>query len=471
MVSNPIHQAVVLATATADLGGRARPLALVKAGGITQIRRTLLVLKKGGVRRFVVVTGRADAAIRRHVAADPQLAALDIVWVRNAERPDDDGHSLLRARGHVRGDFFLVSVDRVFPRQVLDALLVEPLDGVTLAIERGPAALPAGALTVEMGERPSAIARIGDGRPDAVFTGIATADRRLLDELYEMRQRGERPELSGAIARLGQRGLVRAADIQGAFWRPVRNEPERKEAQRMLVASLRKSVDGVVARYINRRFSLAVTRLLMHLPVRPNHVTAFSLVLSLAAAVTAALATASTPLWLLVGAGLWQLASMMDGVDGELARLKFTESKIGEWFDTITDDIGRVTFFSGFGIGVSAVTGEAIWLQLALMSVAMQVVLCVTAYRKLIKTGSGSHYALNWDPADGATSTLPERILRKIEFMARRNWYVLVLLVLVIIGAPAFALFITFLTTSLAFGHELFRPRQARETLAVRSGE
>lgn len=469
MVSNPIQQAVVLATGTADFRGRARPLALVKTGGISQLRRTLLALRKGGVRRFVVVTGAADSAIRHHVAGDAQLAALEIVWVRNVERPADDGHSLLRVRSQVRGDFYMVSVDRVFSPQVLQSLLREPLDGVTLAIEREPAELPAGALSLELGERSTAIARIGEGRHDAAFTGVATADRRLLDELHEMRQRGERPELTVALARLSARGLVRVADIKDGWWHPVRSPAERKQAQRMLVASLRKSVDGVIARYINRRFSLAVTRLLMHFPVRPNHVTAFSLMLGLAAAVTASFATVAAPLWLLVGATLWQLASMFDGVDGELARLKFTESKIGEWFDTITDDIGRVTFFVGFGIGVTNVTGQAIWMQLAVMSVVMMIVLCVTAYRKMIKAGSGSHYALNWEPDASVSATIVERVLQKIEFMARRDYYVFLLLVLVVVGLPTAAIVLTFATTSFALGHDLFRPRQIREELAVRS--
>jgi len=39
------------------------------------------------------------------------------------------------------------------------------------------------------------------------------------------------------------------------------------------------------------------------------------------------------------GFGLAQLQSVLDGCDGELARVRFQQSAIGEWLDTITDDV------------------------------------------------------------------------------------------------------------------------------------
>jgi len=42
----------------------------------------------------------------------------------------------------------------------------------------------------------------------------------------------------------------------------------------------------------------------------------------------------------LVGGLLAQFASMLDGVDGEIARLKFFKSKFGEMFDSILDRYG-----------------------------------------------------------------------------------------------------------------------------------
>src|SRR5689334_25316755 len=105
MVNSPIQQAVLLATHTFARGRRTSPTALVRCGGITLIERAMLTLAKNGVKRFVIVM--ADPEVRRAVLADKRLAAFDIVWVHNAERPDDDAYSLWRARPHLRGEFFV----------------------------------------------------------------------------------------------------------------------------------------------------------------------------------------------------------------------------------------------------------------------------------------------------------------------------------------------------------------------------
>jgi len=446
------------------------PLALVRCGGITLLKRALLSLSRKGVRRFVIVI--ADAAVRRSVVHDAQLRALEIVWVRNVERPDDVTHGLWRARPHLRGEFFVVPVDRVFAPAVLDRLLAEPLDGATLAVSRpsvaqstgalAPALLASAGLAVALQGRDRVVALAPLPKAgDAVGLGVFSASRALFDALDERTPDGSAVDLAGAFARLAARGQLRAADVDDAWWHPVRDLAERKQAERVLIRSLRKSVDGVIARHVNRRFSLAATRLLMNLPVRPNHVTAFSLLVSFLAAIAAAMATALEPGWMIVGAVLWQLASMLDGIDGEIARLKFQGSRLGEWFDTLTDDIGRFVFFVGVGIGLSTMTGDSLWLQLAVLGVVLQMSVAANLYRKLIKTGSGSHYALAWEtkPKD----TWASRLYHRIEFMSRRDYYVFVFMLLAAVGWAQFGIVIMVATTAVIFTHETLRPRQARE--------
>jgi phosphatidylglycerophosphate synthase/CTP:molybdopterin cytidylyltransferase MocA len=439
MVSQPIQQALILATHTVTIGGRDKPLALVRSGGIPLIKRTLLTCKREGVRRFVVV--HADAAVRRAVESDPQLAALDITWVRNAERPAEDGYSLLLARAHLRGDFFVVPADRVFAPEILGRLLEEPLDGITLAVRRS------------------------DADAQAEPTGLATGGRALLDAAEEIATEGGVLTLPRAIHRLAEQGRMRVADVATAFSQDLHTRSGRKQAQGLLIKALRKSVDGIIARHINRRFSLAMSRWLMNTSVRPNHVTAFSLAVSIAAAFAAAAATASAPVWLAVGAVLWQLASMLDGIDGELARLKFAESKIGEWFDTLTDDVGKFAFFIGSGVGISAVTGQSVWLALCVIAVGVQMTLAINLYRKLLRTGSGSHYALAWETKP--SNSLASRLYHRIEFMSRRDYYVFAWMVLAIFGFAEVGVIGMFATTCVILAHELIRPRQVREEFVI----
>jgi len=435
-----------------------------------------MVLARNGVRRFVVVI--ADAEVRRVSLTDPQVAALEITWVFNAERPEDDAYSLWRARPHVRGDFFVAPCDRVFTPAVVKALIAEPLDAVSIAVGKAPiAALPAGDQATSLPADAHAIALVepasGAGivramgeRGDAWSTGVFVATRALFDALDVAGPGGEIRTLPEALADLASRGTVRAADIGDGLWHPARTPFESKRAEKALVRSLRKSVDGVIARFINRRFSLAATSVLMHFPVRPNHVTAFSLLVSITAAVTAAMATAASPLWLIVGAVLWQLASMLDGIDGELARLKFAESKFGEWFDTLTDDIGKFIFFLGSGYGFAAVSGQIVWLQIAALAVAIQMALSLSLYRKLLRTGSGSHYALAWDVSPTHDKLLM-RLYSRIEFLSRRDYYVFAWLVMAVSGLFELAISLTLATTLWAMTHELLKPRQVRESFTA----
>jgi phosphatidylglycerophosphate synthase len=63
----------------------------------------------------------------------------------------------------------------------------------------------------------------------------------------------------------------------------------------------------------------------------------------------------------LAGALLFQLASVLDGVDGELARLRFQESPRGEWLDTVCDDLTNVAYFAGLTAGLWR-SGSPTWL-------------------------------------------------------------------------------------------------------------
>jgi hypothetical protein len=138
-------------------------------------------------------------------------------------------------------------------------------------------------------------------------------------------------------------------------WAPVRSESDWRAARRMLFAALRKPLghdsDGIVAYTINRPISLSMTRVLVHTPVTPNQVSAAALALGLVAA--GLVATGRWP-FLVAGGLVLQLASILDGVDGEIARLKPVTSRGGEWFDTVCDDVTSIVFFAGTGLACHA---------------------------------------------------------------------------------------------------------------------
>ncbi len=376
------------------------------------------------------------------------------------------GQAARAAASELRGAFFLVQADRVFSQGLLDALLEAPLDGVTLAVVPGDTPQP-------QAEAPVFVRDAGAGRvrqvgpqaaPDALaWAGLATCDDTLFDVLAES---GD--DLTRAFAYLTRAGCAHLAPAPArAFSLPLETRADQRRAERALLDGLRKpEVDGIVARHLNRHVSLALTRRLMNLPVRPNVITGFNLLVAAAAGLVAAAADATTP-WLLgLGAALWQLASMLDGTDGELARLKFQTSKAGEWFDTIVDDLGRVFALLGIGYGAAHVTGESVWWELMVITVLVQGGVNLFAYRKMLAVGAGSHLALAWtqdrDDGDPGRSFLA-RWAARLEFFARRDFYIFTFMLVTLAGLVHVAITLTFVITMIILVHDLVRGRDARD--------
>jgi phosphatidylglycerophosphate synthase len=85
--------------------------------------------------------------------------------------------------------------------------------------------------------------------------------------------------------------------------------------------------------------------------VRPNHVTTVGLGVGLAAA---ALYATGSPVAANVAAALYVVSSVIDHVDGALARLTGTGSAFGRAYDRAADLIVRIALFAGMGWGLRA---------------------------------------------------------------------------------------------------------------------
>jgi hypothetical protein len=98
----------------------------------------------------------------------------------------------------------------------------------------------------------------------------------------------------------------------------LRDADDRREAKRRLFEACRKPVDGVVSRHLNRHISIAISKLVVDTPISPNAMTGFTFSLALVAAAFAV----QGGYWPTVAAAfLMQWNSILDGCDGELARV------------------------------------------------------------------------------------------------------------------------------------------------------
>ncbi|MDD5630108.1 MAG: CDP-alcohol phosphatidyltransferase family protein, partial [Elusimicrobia bacterium] len=129
-----------------------------------------------------------------------------------------------------------------------------------------------------------------------------------------------------------------------ALRHPIQNAPTVE----WLLATGTKSQDGFMARHFDRHISLAISRSLLETPVSPNMMTVLSCLVGLL----------GTSFFLahswgahMAGALLVWLHSVLDGCDGELARIRFQESALGGDIDFWGDNLVHVSLFGCLAVG------------------------------------------------------------------------------------------------------------------------
>jgi phosphatidylglycerophosphate synthase len=127
----------------------------------------------------------------------------------------------------------------------------------------------------------------------------------------------------------------------------VREAGDLDHAEEALQPTLGIAVDCGVDRYLHRRCSRWISRLLVRTPVTPNQVSLLSLAIGLVAVWCFWHATAASAL---LGVLAYALACIVDHADGEIARLTFQESRLGANLDWTIDTIIHVGIVLGIGV-------------------------------------------------------------------------------------------------------------------------
>ena len=132
-------------------------------------------------------------------------------------------------------------------------------------------------------------------------------------------------------------------------WLPLGTPAEVALAEDRLAAALSHGRDGFISQF-DRAISIPISRRLARTPVTPNQVTAVSIVIGLAGAALLA----------------W-FSSILDGCDGELARLKLLSSEAGRRFDLFGDYLVNFAVLAGVVWHVRVTRPEAPLVPLALL--------------------------------------------------------------------------------------------------------
>jgi phosphatidylglycerophosphate synthase len=121
-----------------------------------------------------------------------------------------------------------------------------------------------------------------------------------------------------------------------------------------------KADDGFIARHFDRRISQFISKRLAHTSISPNQITLAGMTIGL----IGALLLSRPGYWpKFIGSLLFVFCVIVDGVDGEVARLKLKESSFGHYLDIMTDNIVHVAVFAGIAFGLYHDTGNVGYLR------------------------------------------------------------------------------------------------------------
>lgn len=394
----PIRKAVIIAAGNGSrLEGHQNgtPKPLLKVAGLSLIKRVILSARKAGVTDFMIVIGHQAARIRKAVNA--RKMGVKITWVRNSDWRKPNGLSALRVERFLDDRFFLFMADHIFDPAILRTLQTLPVDpgrGL-LCVDSRLNMVPNLDDATKVRTEKHCMVDIGKSLTDfnAIDIGVFICTPELFDALRRSQVDGDYT-LSGGIRVLSQEHKMCTWDIGDSWWQDVDTIPEARNAERILLRSTRSENDGFIAKVINRKISNVITKWLLKTPITPNQISVMNMLLT---ACLAWIVSAGKPLNTIIAGFLFQLVSILDGCDGEVAKIKLRDSRTGAFVDTITDQISYLLFIVGVTIGAYNATQDSSVLYLAGFTISLLLVALRFGLKYIRKKGSGSMRALDHD--------------------------------------------------------------------------
>ncbi len=319
------------------------PKPLVRLLGLTLIERVILTLRKCGIEEFYVVIGYKGDEVKKFLNSLSKKEKININFIFNDEWDRENGISVLKAKNMLNNDKFLLCMcDHIFSDSLVKKALELEINNTQIALCVDfriknpfiPNPQEATKVLVEDGK----IKDIGKNIHfyNGYDTGVFICTPVIFHAIEESISKYKDATLSGAIKLLANKGMALAIDIgEKAFWIDIDDYNAYKKAELFLIENLtKKDTDGPVSKYLNRPLSLRLTRCLLNTHISPNKISFFSFIISLIASFSFFLGKYT---YLLLGGFLAQASSIIDGCDGEIARLKLQSSNFGAWLDSVLD--------------------------------------------------------------------------------------------------------------------------------------
>ncbi len=125
-----------------------------------------------------------------------------------------------------------------------------------------------------------------------------------------------------------------------------------KKAEKLLSRYIIENTGGFIAQKINKRISIPISLQLSKTRIHPNYLTVLNMIIGFLSSFFVFLCAsynyspAQIYGFMILGGFLFQAASVLDGVDGEVAKFTLKVSKLGGWLDTFSDNMTLLLFLT-----------------------------------------------------------------------------------------------------------------------------
>jgi len=315
--------------------------ALVRLGGLTLVERAVRSLLAVGLEKVLVVVGYHAGPVAAVVG---RIAPGRVRAIHAEGWEPGNGASLAAAEAAVADEplFLLQTTDHVFADGALSELIRAGEPAVLVDPHPQASAWAEGTRVHLEGGRAVAFGKHLEH--PAIDCGIFLLPPRVFECQRRAAAAGDF-SLAGAVTRLAQIGPIRAIPLpRGCWWQDVDTPEDLQVARAGLRRSLVRESDGPVSRYLNRPLSTRLSMAVAPLRLPPDLVSFVALLLGLLAAGLLAAGEG------VVGGVMAHAASVVDGVDGEVARLQIRARPRGAMLDGVLDRLADAAIMAGLGL-------------------------------------------------------------------------------------------------------------------------
>ncbi|MEO0097681.1 MAG: NTP transferase domain-containing protein [candidate division WOR-3 bacterium] len=322
-------KAIILAAGKGERMNSSLPKPLHKVLGLSLIERVIIPLIKVGIKEIIVVLGYKGELIEKYLRK--KFKDINFQFVYNEKYHKGNGASFLCGINLLKEKekFLLLMADHIYSPEIIERVLKE--EAPLMVVHNNLNLLNNLEKETKVKIVDNFIVDIGKDLEDfdGIDCGIFFLEKNGFSFQKELLE--EEIELSYLIKEFLKKEKLKTFFIKKKeYVFNVNDKESKKWVSNYLLNNCGKKEDGIISRIINRRISKLFTKFFCWCNIKPLTITIINFLLTIVASFIFFFSN-------ILGGLLVQFVSILDGVDGEIARIKLATTKFGAYLDALFD--------------------------------------------------------------------------------------------------------------------------------------